>query len=87
MLEEALVRAQAYAEAGANGFFVPKLADIGLIRQLAEKSPLPINIIMLPGAPSRQELAAVGVARISYGPVPYLEMIEWLKDKAKKAIQ
>ncbi len=87
VLAEALDRAEAYAAAGANSFFVPGLADIELIKQLVEKSPLPVNIIRLAGVPETSELAAAGVARISYGPVPYLEMIEWLKDKAKTALQ
>jgi 2-methylisocitrate lyase-like PEP mutase family enzyme len=86
VLAEALARAQAYAAAGANSFFVPGLADINLIKQLVEQSPLPVNIIRLAGVPETSELAAVGVARISYGPVPYLEMIEWLKEKAAAAI-
>lgn len=87
VLDEALARAEAYAEAGANSFFVPGLGDIELIKQLVERSPLPVNIIRLAGVPPTSELAAAGVARVSYGPVPYLEMIEWLKQKATVALQ
>ncbi len=86
LLDQALERAHAYAEAGASRFFLPDIVDIDLIKKLCEKSPLPVNIIAIPGAPSNQELAEAGVARISYGPIPYLEMIEWLKTNAKDAL-
>ncbi len=85
LMDEALERAEAYKQAGANGFFTPKLLDIDLITQLCEKSPLPVNIIRLPGAPSTAQLRDAGVSRISYGPVVQMEMIEWLKGKAKEA--
>lgn len=86
LLEKALERADAYAEAGADGFFLPGIVDIELIKKLCERSPIPVNIIAIPGAPSNQALADAGVARISYGPIPYLEMVEWLKDKANTAL-
>lgn len=81
-LEETLTRATAYAEAGASGLFAPGLRDPELIRQLCQRSPLPVNIMVLPDAPSNLELAELGVARISYGPVPYRQMIASLKSAA-----
>ena len=33
--------------------------------------PLPVNIMTLPDTPSSKQLAALGVARISYGGMPY----------------
>ncbi len=87
LVDQALERAQAFANAGANGFFVPGLRDITLIKDLVQKSPLPVNIIVLPGMESNETLADAGVARISYGPGPYLQMIEWLKDQAKPILK
>ena len=84
LLDEALARAEAYAAAGANGFFVPGLMNIELIKQLCERSPLPVNIIRLPGAPGTSELIDAGVSRISYGPVVQMAMTEWLQNKAKE---
>ena len=46
MVVEAIKRARAYAEAGADGLFAPGLADVGLIARLAESSPLPLNIMV-----------------------------------------
>lgn len=81
-LEEVLERAAAYKDAGASGLFAPGLIDPIMIRDLCDRSPLPVNIMVLPGAPSNSELASLGVARISYGPGPYRQMVEWLKSAA-----
>lgn len=72
LIEQAKQRATAYAEAGATSFFVPGLADINLIKDICAASPLPVNVMMAKGVPSVAELAAVGVARISHGPGPYI---------------
>lgn len=85
-LEEALKRAQAYADAGANGFFAPGLTDERLIKQLCADCPLPVNILALPQAPEAGVLADLGVARISHGPVPYRKMAAWLEEQARAAI-
>ena len=81
-LDETLKRAAAYAEAGASGLFAPGLRDAEMIRKLCERSPLPVNIFVIPGVPSNKEMAALGVARISHGPAPYRKMIEWLRAEA-----
>ncbi|HEX6524513.1 MAG TPA: isocitrate lyase/phosphoenolpyruvate mutase family protein [Streptosporangiaceae bacterium] len=59
-------RAQAYADAGADGLFVPGLIDLGTIAALAS-GPLALNVMAGPGAPAVRELAAAGVARVSVG--------------------
>jgi 2-methylisocitrate lyase-like PEP mutase family enzyme len=84
-LEEAIRRATAYARAGASGLFAPGLRDVEFIRQLCELSPIPVNIMVLPDTPSPAELAKLGVARISYGPEPYRQMTEALKEAGRKA--
>jgi 2-methylisocitrate lyase-like PEP mutase family enzyme len=61
-------RAEAYAEAGADVLFVPGVVDAATIEQLVKESPLPLNVMVGPGAPSVAELAALGVTRISVGP-------------------
>jgi 2-methylisocitrate lyase-like PEP mutase family enzyme len=57
-----------------------------MIRQLCEATELPVNIIALPGTPDSATLAKLGVARISYGPVPYRQMIAWLTEQARQVI-
>jgi 2-methylisocitrate lyase-like PEP mutase family enzyme len=83
MVEQALERGRAYAEAGASGFFVPGLADLGLLARVCEGSPLPVNFMAFPGAPSTAEVAGAGVARISHGPFPYRTMLNALKQAAE----
>ena len=86
MLDEAVTRAKAYADNGASGFFAPGLLNIDMITELCERVDIPVNIIALPGAPDGKALARAGVARISYGPVPYKRMAEWLKNEAQTCI-
>lgn len=86
LLAEALQRGAAYAEAGASGVFFPGLVDAQLIGAACAGSVLPVNVIAKPGVPSNRELAQLGVARISHGPFPYRQMIETLKQSAKKAL-
>ena len=83
-VDEALERAQAYALAGASGFFIPGLAAADHIRRIAEEATLPINVMVMEGVPSNDKLAKLGVARVSYGPIPYIEAMEALQKKASK---
>jgi 2-methylisocitrate lyase-like PEP mutase family enzyme len=83
LMEDAIARAEAYADAGASGFFAPGLADRDLIARLCAASPLPVNVMMMPGAPDIATLAAAGVGRVSYGPFPYREMIARLRGEAE----
>jgi len=85
MLEEAIERAKAFADAGASGFFAPGLADSAMIERLCKDCPIPVNIIALPHVPDSKTLADLGVARISYGPVPYKKMSAWLTEQAQAA--
>ncbi len=86
MLEEAIIRAKAFEQAGADGFFAPGLADEQLIESLCAATELPVNIIALPHVPDTETLSRLGVARISYGPVPYKRMTQWLEQEAKNAL-
>ncbi|WP_262496011.1 isocitrate lyase/phosphoenolpyruvate mutase family protein [Nonomuraea sp. SYSU D8015] len=65
-LAEVEERARIYADAGADGLFVPGLPDLDAIARLAG-GPLPLNVMAGPGAPPVAELAAAGVARVSVG--------------------
>jgi 2-methylisocitrate lyase-like PEP mutase family enzyme len=61
-------RAKVYADAGADVLFVPGVVDAPTIRELVAASPLPLNVMVGPGAPTVAELAEMGVTRISVGP-------------------
>jgi len=86
LVAEALARGRAYADAGADGFFVAGLVNEPLTARVVEQSPLPVNIMMTPSAPSAKRLAEFGVARISHGPGPYRTMMKALEDAARAAL-
>jgi 2-methylisocitrate lyase-like PEP mutase family enzyme len=84
MVDAALERAHAYAEAGASGFFAPLLADLTLLARFCAASPLPVNFMAFPGAPSAADVAAAGAARISHGPFPHMLAMKALLEAARK---
>lgn len=86
MVEAALLRAQRYAAAGADGLFVPGLRDAHLIEKLCAGAPLPINIMASPKDANTQHLAALGVSRISFGTGPYRIAMQALAEAAKTAL-
>ena len=81
LVQQAIERAAAYAQAGASGFFVPGLVDADLIGTICQATPLPVNAMMMAGAPSPADLAAAGVARISFGPGPYVAAMAGLAER------
>jgi 2-methylisocitrate lyase-like PEP mutase family enzyme len=85
MVDLAIKRANAYAAAGASGFFAPGLADAKLIAQLCAAIELPVNIMAFPGVPATSVLADAGVARISYGPGPYRSAMKTVETDAQAA--
>lgn len=86
-MDGAFERAKAYAAAGASGFFVPGLANEGLIQSLCDGISLPLNVMVMQGVPPNRRLAELGVARISYGNIPYVEALKGLRSLAEKALQ
>jgi len=86
LVEQVIERGKAFADAGASGFFVPRLADPAQIERVVREVPLPLNVIAFPGAPPKAEWAAAGVARISHGPFPHRALMAQLEEAARAAI-
>ena len=86
LAEQAIERGRAYADAGADGFFIPGLANLSLVERITKAVGLPVNAMHLPSGPSRSEWASAGIARVSHGPFPYLAMQEWLTREARVAL-
>lgn len=84
LFDEAARRCEAYAGAGASGFFVPGLADERTIERICDLSPLPVNAMMFDAMPSHARLAELGVARISHGPGPWRAAMAGLTRAARK---
>jgi len=71
IMADAIERGRAFLDAGADCVFVPGRLDAEMIRALVEGiGDRKVSVIGIPGSPSQSELAALGVARISYGPQP-----------------
>ena len=86
LADQAIERGLAYEEAGANGLFIPGLADLTLVERICSAVPLPVNAMHLPNGPSRAQWAGAGIARVSHGPFPFMAMQAWLTEQAEAAL-
>ena len=71
--DEALLRARAYRDAGADCVYPIGVTDEAVIAAFVALGA-PVNILLRPGAPSIARLAELGVARISLGHFLHAEM-------------
>ena len=78
---EALRRANAYLEAGADCVFPIALWEAEPLRAFMSGVRGPVNVIPLPQAPSLAELAELGVARVSWATLLYREAIARFADQ------
>ena len=69
LVPDALRRANAYVEAGVDCVYPIVLSETGALRRFVSEAPGPVNVVRLPlpQMPSLAELAALGVARVSWG--------------------
>jgi 2-methylisocitrate lyase-like PEP mutase family enzyme len=73
LVPEALRRANAYLEAGADCVYPIGLCDREALRGFLSEVRGPVNVVPLPQSPSLAELAELGVARVSWGPLLYFD--------------
>ena len=66
-LKEAVRRANAYRDAGADSLFIIGLRDPKTIAQLVREVRGPVNVLAGQGAPAISELEELGVARVTFG--------------------
>ena len=70
-LAVAVERGKAFLDAGAPVVFVPARLDEEQVATLVEAfGPQRLSVIGIPGMPSVARLEELGVARVSYGPMP-----------------
>jgi len=67
LIDEVIARCRRYHQAGADCVF-PISADHTVIREIVQAVEAPVAVLYRPGWPALTELAALGVARVSYGP-------------------
>lgn len=75
-LPEALRRAHAYLEAGADCVFPIALWEERALTAFVAEAGGPVNILALPRAPSLDRLATLAVARVSYGSLLHKQAME-----------
>lgn len=68
---ETLQRLRIYEAAGADGIFLPCIAEEAAIATAAESTRLPLNVMCVPGLPALKVLEKLGVKRVSMGPFLY----------------
>jgi 2-methylisocitrate lyase-like PEP mutase family enzyme len=76
LVTEALTRAHAYLEVGADCVFPILLSEAGPLSTFTSETPGPVNILAIPPAPSPAQLAELGVARVSYGSLLHRDLME-----------
>jgi 2-methylisocitrate lyase-like PEP mutase family enzyme len=78
-LNQSILRAKRYEDAGADGIFVPCISDEQEIKHLVDSVSLPVNVMAVPNLPNFLTLKNLGIKRISMGPFVYSKMNENLK--------
>jgi 2-methylisocitrate lyase-like PEP mutase family enzyme len=75
LVDDAVRRANAYIEAGVDCVYPITLWEPDALRRFMSEVRGLVNVVRLPQAPALAELAAMGVARVSWGHLLYREAI------------
>ncbi len=86
-LKEAVRRAMAYRDAGADCVYPMGLVDAASIAIFVKALDFPINVMVRKGLPPISELQRLGVARVSFGPSPSYAAMGLLKRAAKELLE
>jgi 2-methylisocitrate lyase-like PEP mutase family enzyme len=81
LVPDALQRANAYLEAGVDCVYPILLWEPDALRRFISEARGPVNILRLPQLPSLAELAALGVARVSWGLLLHQEAMARFQDQ------
>jgi len=79
--DAAVARARAYLAAGADCVY-PILAPPAAIPELVRRIDGPVNVMRRPDGPTITELAALGVARITFGSGLHAQAADWVRELA-----
>ena len=71
--DEAIRRGRLYAQAGADGFFLPRLAATDDLTAIAAAVPLRPNLMAVPDLPKAAALREAGATRVSLGVMTLLK--------------
>ncbi|HEV3087084.1 MAG TPA: isocitrate lyase/phosphoenolpyruvate mutase family protein [Candidatus Elarobacter sp.] len=82
--ERTVERLDAFADAGADGVFVPGVMDAETLRKLAAAAPRPLNVLAGPKSPDAAGLQSLGVRRVSVGSWPGRRVLGVLREIARE---
>jgi 2-methylisocitrate lyase-like PEP mutase family enzyme len=81
LLPEAVRRANAYIDAGVDCVYPIALWEADVLRDFVAEVQGPVNVLRLPQTPSLEELATLGVARVSWGTLLYRDALARFADQ------
>jgi 2-methylisocitrate lyase-like PEP mutase family enzyme len=81
LVPEAVRRANAYLEAGADCVYPITLSETEALRHFMSEVSGPVNVISLPDMPPLEELAALGVARVSWATLLHREAMARFEER------
>ena len=79
-IEEALARAAAYRDAGADCVYPIGVTDESQIARFVALE-VPVNVLLSPEAPPVSRLRALGVARVSLGEYVYADAMDFVRER------
>lgn len=85
-LETVIRRAELYQDAGANGLFVTAVNDITIVKEIASSITLPLNVVGTPKFSAINDLAEIGVKRISMAAFLYRATYNNLESIAREIL-
>jgi 2-methylisocitrate lyase-like PEP mutase family enzyme len=85
--KEAIRRASAYRDAGADCVYPMGLIDAASIAAFVLALDFPVNVMVRKSLPEIGELQRLGVARVSFGPTPSYAAMGLLKRAAKEVLE
>ena len=80
LLAETIDRGRAYVQAGADGLFVPGIADQAAIAAICKAVTVPVNLMLGAEPVDLDELLRLGVRRLTCGPAFQLQAQQQLQD-------
>ncbi|HXW36425.1 MAG TPA: isocitrate lyase/phosphoenolpyruvate mutase family protein [Nitrososphaerales archaeon] len=85
--EDAVSRATAYRDAGADCVYPMGLTEASPIREFVNRLSFPVNVMVRKGLPSLPELKQLGIARVSFGPAASYAALGLLKRASKEIME
>ncbi|WP_370224638.1 isocitrate lyase/phosphoenolpyruvate mutase family protein [Cytobacillus sp.] len=85
-LQEAVKRAKAYQDAGADCIFIPGLTDRKILKKIREEISCPINLLVDAEMPSLSELSEIGIERLSCGSGPFRATLTYLRSIGEEIV-